>query len=66
MTHKVREVLRLVERDGWRLVSTRGSHRQFKHPTKRGRVTISGQPGEDVAPGTWLSILRQAGLREER
>ena len=38
----------------------------YKHPTKRGRVTIHGQPGEDVAPGTWLSILKQAGLREER
>ncbi len=66
MTHKVREAIRLIERDGWRLVRVRGSHRQFKHPTKRGRVTISGRPGEDVAPGTWLSILRQAGLREER
>ena len=66
MTHKVREAVRLVERDGWRLVSMRGSHRQFKHPTKRGRVTIHGQAGEDVAPGTWLSILKQAGLREER
>lgn len=66
MTHKVREAIRLVEQDGWSQVDRRGSHRQYKHPVKQGRVTIPGQPGEDLAPGTWLSILRQAGLREER
>ena len=66
MTHKVREAIRLVERDGWRLARMRGSHRQFRHPVKPGIVTIHGLTGNDLAPGTWLSILRQAGLREEQ
>ena len=44
----------------------RGSHRQFRHPVKPGIVTIHGLTGNDLAPGTWLSILRQAGLREEQ
>ncbi len=59
---KVREVLELVERDGWILVATRGSHRQYKHPTKPGRVTIAGKPSEDLAPGTLISILKQAQI----
>jgi predicted RNA binding protein YcfA (HicA-like mRNA interferase family) len=63
---KVREVTRLVEGDGWALVATRGSHRQYKHPTKPGRVTIAGKPSDDLAPGTLNSILKQAGLKEQR
>jgi predicted RNA binding protein YcfA (HicA-like mRNA interferase family) len=59
---KVRDVIKRIEDDGWYLARTRGSHRQFKHPTKPGLVTIAGKPGEDVAPGTLNSILRQAGL----
>ena len=62
---KVREAIQLIEQDGWRLVRTRGSHRQFKHSTKPGRVTISGKPGDYLPPGTWNSILKQSGLREE-
>ena len=62
---KVRDVLRLIESDGWFLVVTRGSHRQYKHPTKPGRVTIAGHPGHDLAPGTLNSILKQAGLKEK-
>jgi predicted RNA binding protein YcfA (HicA-like mRNA interferase family) len=62
---KVRDVLRLVESDGWFLVVTRGSHRQYKHPAKPGRVTIAGHPGHDLAPGTLNSILKQAGLKEK-
>ena len=58
---KVRDVIKLVEEDGWRLVRTRGGHRQFKHPTKRGKVTVAGRPSEDVHPKTLGSILRQAG-----
>ncbi|MEQ1713646.1 MAG: type II toxin-antitoxin system HicA family toxin [Hyphomicrobium sp.] len=58
----VREVVRLIEDDGWRLVATKGSHRQFKHPSKTGRVTIAGKPSDDLAPGTLGSILKQAGL----
>ena len=51
---KVREAMQLIERDGWRLVRTRGSHRQYRHPAKAGRVTIPGKPGDDypLAPGT--------------
>lgn len=60
---KISEILRLLQSDGWLLVATRGSHRQFKHPHKPGRVTVPGKPSDDVAPGTLNSILKQAGLR---
>jgi predicted RNA binding protein YcfA (HicA-like mRNA interferase family) len=63
---KVHKVPRLVEVDGWYLVATRGSHRQYKHPHKPGRVTIAGKPSDDIAPGTLNSILKQAGLKEAR
>ncbi len=62
---KVREAIRLIEADGWFLVATRGSHRQYKHPTRPGRVTIAGKPSDDLAPGTLNSILKQAGLKEK-
>jgi predicted RNA binding protein YcfA (HicA-like mRNA interferase family) len=61
---KVRGVLRVLELDGWYQVRTRGSHRQFRHPSKQGRVTIAGKPGDDLAPGTLKSILKQAGLNK--
>jgi predicted RNA binding protein YcfA (HicA-like mRNA interferase family) len=61
---KVREAIRLIEDDGWMLVATRGSHRQYKHPLKPGRVTVAGKPSDDLAPGTFNSILKQAGLKE--
>jgi predicted RNA binding protein YcfA (HicA-like mRNA interferase family) len=60
---KVAEILRVLERDGWRVAATRGSHRQLKHPSKIGRVTVPGKPSDDLAPGTLNSILKQAGLR---
>ncbi|KAB2876037.1 MAG: type II toxin-antitoxin system HicA family toxin [Burkholderiaceae bacterium] len=60
---KVGEILRLLQADGWYLVATRGSHRQFKHPAKPGRVTVPGKPSDDLAPGTLNSILKQAGLK---
>jgi predicted RNA binding protein YcfA (HicA-like mRNA interferase family) len=63
---KVREATALIEEDGWFLVATRGSHRQYKHATKPGRVTIAGKPSDDLAPGTLNSILKQAGLKEQR
>lgn len=63
---KVRDAIRLIEGDGWRLVATRGSHRQFKHPVKPGRVTIAGKHSDDLAPGTFNSILKQSGLKEPR
>jgi predicted RNA binding protein YcfA (HicA-like mRNA interferase family) len=54
---KVRDAIRMIEKDGWRLVRQRGSHRQ------PGLVTIAGKPGFDLAPGTLGSILKQAGLK---
>jgi len=62
---KVRDAIRLIEEDGWYLVRTRGSHRQYRHREKPGLVTIAGRPGEDLAPGTWNSILKQSGLKED-
>ena len=53
----------MLHDDGWYLARTRGSHRQYKHPTKPGLVTVAGKPGDDVAPGTLNSILKQAGLK---
>lgn len=63
---KVRDAIRLIEDDGWIHVATRGSHRQYKHPSKPGRVTVAGRPADDLAPGTFASILKQAGLKEQR
>jgi predicted RNA binding protein YcfA (HicA-like mRNA interferase family) len=60
---KVREAIKIIEKDGWYLVATRGSHRQYKHTSKPGRVTIAGQPADDLAPGTLNSVLKQAGLK---
>jgi predicted RNA binding protein YcfA (HicA-like mRNA interferase family) len=54
----------MLQDDGWFLVATRGSHRQFKHPQKPGRVTVAGQPSDDLAPGTLNSILKLAGLKK--
>ncbi len=62
---KFRELIQMLERDGWRQAAQRGSHRQYRHPTKPGRVTVAGKPNQDVAPGTLGSILRQAGLTKE-
>lgn len=61
---KVRDVLRMLNEDGWLLVTTRGSHRQLKHPTKAGRVTVPGKPNDDLAPGTLNSVMKQAGLKK--
>ena len=62
MTHKVREAIRLVEQDGWYHLRTKGSHRQYKHASKPGRVTIPGKLSGTLHPKTSRSILRQAGL----
>lgn len=59
----VREVIKLIEKDGWFLVRTKSSNRQYKHPKKKGRVTISGSTGGDVPAGTLNSILKQAQLK---
>jgi len=62
---KVKDVIRLLEGEGWFLVATRGSHRQYKHPVRPGRVTVAGKPSDDLAPGTLNSILKQSGLKEQ-
>ena len=61
---KVSEILNMIQRDGWFLVATRGSHRQFKHMVKHGRVTVPGKLSDDLAPGTLASILKQSGLKK--
>jgi predicted RNA binding protein YcfA (HicA-like mRNA interferase family) len=59
---KVREVIQLIEADGWYIARMRGSHRQFKHLHKRRPVTVPGHLNDDLAPGTLRSVLKQAGL----
>jgi predicted RNA binding protein YcfA (HicA-like mRNA interferase family) len=61
---KVRDMLKKLLDDGWFLARTKGSHRQYKHPTKKGLVTVAGHPGDDLAPGTQNSILKQSGLKQ--
>ena len=61
---KVKEIIKLIEKDGWFQVAQRGSHRQFKHSVKSGRVTISGKLSKDIPQGTLNSILKQAQLKE--
>ncbi|UCE18135.1 MAG: type II toxin-antitoxin system HicA family toxin [Gemmatimonadota bacterium] len=60
---KVREIIKIIEVDGWYRVKARSGHRQYKHPHKRARVTIAGKLSDDLAPGTLNSVLKQAGLR---
>lgn len=64
MPPKVSEILRMLADDGWVQVTTRGSHRQLKHPTKPGRVTVHAKPSDTIAPGTLNSIMKQAGLKK--
>ena len=60
---KVRDVLRLIEDDGWFQVTQKGSHRQLKHPEKPSRVKVAGHPAQEMDKGTLNSILKQAGLK---
>jgi predicted RNA binding protein YcfA (HicA-like mRNA interferase family) len=60
---KIRDVIRMIEEDGWFHVRTRGSHRQYRHPVKPGLVTIPGKHGDELAPGALNSVLKQAGLK---
>jgi predicted RNA binding protein YcfA (HicA-like mRNA interferase family) len=61
---KVRDVIKMLEQDGWHLDRTRGSHRQYKHSGKPGVVTVPGKPGDELATGTLNSVLKQAGLKK--
>ena len=63
---KVKEAIKLIEKNGWFMVRMKGSHRQFKHANKHGVVTIAGKINDDLAKGTLQSILRQAGLKNGR
>ena len=64
LSMKIRDIIKIIEEDGWYLARTRGSHQQYKHPTKSGLVTIAGKPGDDLATGTLNSIYKQAGLKK--
>jgi len=64
MKMKVRELLKMLEEDGWYLVRTKGSHRQFKHPVKSGTLTVAGKPRVEVPKGTLNAILKQSGLKK--
>ena len=61
---KIRDIIKKIEADGWYQVAIKGSHRQYKHSTKPGRITIAGHPNHDLAPGTLNSILKQAQLKK--
>ena len=61
---KICDIIKMIEEDGWYLGRTRGSHQQYKHPTKSGLVTIAGKPGDDLAIGTLNSIYKQAGIKK--
>ena len=61
---KIRDIIKKLREDGWYEVAQRGSHRQYRHPSKPGRVTIAGHTNDDLAPGTLNSVLKQAGLKE--
>ncbi len=60
---KIRDVIKVIENDGWYQVYQKGSHRQYKHPEKKGRVTIAGHLGDDLAIGTLNSVFKQAGIK---
>lgn len=63
---KIRDVIKFIEEDGWYLVATKGSHRQYKYPTKSGRVTVPGHLRDDLAPGTLNSVFKQAQLEKPK
>jgi len=60
---KVRELIKLLEKDGWYMDRVKGSHRQFKHHMKSGTITVAGNPGVDMPTGTLTAILKQSGLK---
>lgn len=61
---KVKALLAMLKEEGWKLVRTRGSHRQFRHPDRPGTITIAGKPSAEMPPGTLSAILKQAGLKK--
>jgi predicted RNA binding protein YcfA (HicA-like mRNA interferase family) len=63
MPMRVREVIRLLEEQGWIEMRRKGSHRHFKHPDQRFVITVPGNEGKELAPGTLMAILKKAGLK---
>jgi predicted RNA binding protein YcfA (HicA-like mRNA interferase family) len=63
---KIRDIIKIIQADGWIIVHQKGSHRQYKHPDKKGRITIAGHPGDDLAVGTLNIIFKQAGIDKPR
>ncbi len=63
MATKVADAIKRLIADGWTITDQRGSHRQFEHPTKPGKVTVAGKPSDTLAPGTWNNIQKQAGWK---
>ena len=61
---KIREVIALLEKNGWALDRSKGSHRQFKHPGNPQVITVPGNEGKELATGTLNDILKKAGLRK--
>ncbi len=61
----VKDAIRLIERNGWRKIRTRGSHRQYRYPSKSGVVTVAGKRSHDLPRGTWNNIMKQAGIKEQ-
>jgi predicted RNA binding protein YcfA (HicA-like mRNA interferase family) len=59
---KVREIIQIIEKDGWYRIPAKGGHLQYKHSIKRGKVTVAGQMSDELAKKMEKSILRQAGL----
>jgi predicted RNA binding protein YcfA (HicA-like mRNA interferase family) len=64
MPPKYKEIQTRLEQDGWRIKDQKGSHMQFVHPMKKGKITLAGKPSATPPDGTYLSILRQAGLEK--
>lgn len=62
---KVGEIIKLIESYGWYQIEQKGSHRQFKHPEIKGRVTVAGKPSQDLTKATASSVLKQAGLGKD-
>jgi predicted RNA binding protein YcfA (HicA-like mRNA interferase family) len=63
---KIRDVIKIIEKEGWYQVYQKGSHRQYKHANKKGRVTVAGHPGDELAPGTLNSVFKQAGIKKTK
>ncbi len=61
---KIRDLIKLLEDDGWKQVRMRGSHRQYRHPSKGGTLTVAGKPGADIPSGTLSAILKHADIKE--